>query len=322
MLKKSLILFVLCLAAIAQEASPKIVFTKSSHDFKVIEQGDKVKVDFEFKNTGNAELVIENVKTSCGCTSATPEKKNYAPGEGGVIPVTFNSTRFNGPITKTITITSNDPENPRTQLRISGKVLTEVNAYPTSLTVIDVKRNETITREIKVTSEKLDKLEITDLKAGENLTFLKLETERVDPKTVNIKVSFDGADLPKDKDVSRGTITYKTNSTKFAEMRTTVFIKTTRPVQVRPGTVYFFSSPEGKSRESIVELTPTLSDEMKILKVESDLDFVTAEMVEGGKVKVTLTDKAEKGKFNGVITVKTDLAEQDTVKIPVRGTVI
>lgn len=65
-----LILFVglLSLGSFAQEKVAKIEFETDVIDYGTIEKGsDGVRV-FTFTNTGNAPLIISNVKSTCGCT--------------------------------------------------------------------------------------------------------------------------------------------------------------------------------------------------------------------------------------------------------------
>ena len=79
MKKLSLILLLMSFVAVAQTAGPQISFDKVDHDFGKINQGEKVSVTFKFTNKGSEVLEIADVKTSCGCTSATPEKLSFAP---------------------------------------------------------------------------------------------------------------------------------------------------------------------------------------------------------------------------------------------------
>ena len=70
MKKTVLLLFVglLAFGVQAQEKTAKIEFKTETIDYGEIEKGrDGVRV-FEFKNTGDAPLVISDVKSSCGCT--------------------------------------------------------------------------------------------------------------------------------------------------------------------------------------------------------------------------------------------------------------
>jgi hypothetical protein len=117
------ILFVglMSLGLMAQEKVAKIEFKTEVIDYGTIEKGaDGVRV-FEFTNTGNAPLIISNVRSTCGCT--VPEKPDgpIMPGETGEIKVKYDTNRVN-PIRKTITVISN-ADRPTVALKIKGTVI-------------------------------------------------------------------------------------------------------------------------------------------------------------------------------------------------------
>jgi hypothetical protein len=124
MIKNALLSF--CLFAsisFAQLIQPKLVLQQSSFDFGDIKQGETVSHTFVLSNSGGDLLKISNVKASCGCTAAAPEKNELAPGESTNLLVKFNSTGRQGKQTKTIRIYSNDPLNPEMLLTIAGNVV-------------------------------------------------------------------------------------------------------------------------------------------------------------------------------------------------------
>ena len=105
------------------EDLPVISFDKKVHDFGKIIQGEKVSYNFRFTNTGNSDLVISQVNTSCGCTVTRYPKKTIKPGEKEKITVTFDSEGRKGIQNKTITVASNCQPN-KTILRIKAMVAT------------------------------------------------------------------------------------------------------------------------------------------------------------------------------------------------------
>ncbi len=113
---------VLLLAGVsfAGSAGPKIVLPEGVYDFGTVEQGADVTHEFKFRNSGDADLIITDVKTSCGCTAAVTSAKTIAPGGEGTLKVIFNSRGRRGRQNKTITIFSNDPERPRASVRLTG----------------------------------------------------------------------------------------------------------------------------------------------------------------------------------------------------------
>lgn len=109
------------LISYAQETA-EISFKTEEIDYGKIKAGsDGVRV-FEFTNTGKAPLVITNVSSSCGCTVPSWTKEPIAPGAKGKIEVKYDTNRV-GPISKTVTVTSNAKQNPVKALRIKGEVV-------------------------------------------------------------------------------------------------------------------------------------------------------------------------------------------------------
>lgn len=107
--------------AFAQEKAAKIEFEETTIDYGTIEKGaDGIRV-FKFKNTGDAPLIISNVKSSCGCTIPKKPKEPIMPGATGEIEVKYDTKRVM-PIRKTITVLSN-ASTPTVALKIKGNVI-------------------------------------------------------------------------------------------------------------------------------------------------------------------------------------------------------
>lgn len=64
-----------------------------SHDFGDLRQGVPVKVEFRFKNISAEPLVIDNVRTSCGCTAAEHPEIPVLPGETERILIEFDARK-------------------------------------------------------------------------------------------------------------------------------------------------------------------------------------------------------------------------------------
>ena len=96
-------------------------FKEDEFNFGTIKQGESIKHDFEFTNTGKAPLIISNASGSCGCTVPEWPKEPIAPGAKAVIKVTFNSAGKQGVQDKTVTLQSNAQQNPMV-LHLKGNV--------------------------------------------------------------------------------------------------------------------------------------------------------------------------------------------------------
>ncbi len=121
----------------AQVAGPQIEFERTEHDYGEIEQGGDGKTEFAFTNTGTEPLIISKAKGSCGCTVPEWPKEPIAPGEKSTIRVKYDTKRV-GPISKSVTITSNSVDSSTALLKIKGSVKampTEEEALPEIKTI-------------------------------------------------------------------------------------------------------------------------------------------------------------------------------------------
>lgn len=87
---------------------PIMTFEEIRHEFGTIVAGDVVEHNFVFENTGNADLLIHDVRAECGCTVPNDwPKQAVKPGDSGSISVKFNSKDREGNQVKRLTITAN-----------------------------------------------------------------------------------------------------------------------------------------------------------------------------------------------------------------------
>jgi len=103
------------------EKGAKIDFAKETHDYGDVKYGGNGTCTFKFKNTGNAPLIISKAEGSCGCTVPSWPKEPIAPGASAEISVKYDTKRP-GPISKSVTITSNAINEPTKVIKIKGTV--------------------------------------------------------------------------------------------------------------------------------------------------------------------------------------------------------
>ncbi|NUN07956.1 MAG: DUF1573 domain-containing protein [Ignavibacteriaceae bacterium] len=103
-------------------AGPKITFNSLQYDFGIVAEGKKVPYTFTYKNTGDEDLVISDVRTSCGCTAAVVEGKNLKPGESGRLQIELDTSNRSGRMSRNITVTTNEKSSPMKVLTIYADV--------------------------------------------------------------------------------------------------------------------------------------------------------------------------------------------------------
>lgn len=106
---------------------PVIAFDSTTMEMGRMAEGVQVQKIFSFVNKGPIDLVITDVRGSCGCTVAKDwPRMPIGPGETGAITVNFNSEGRPGKQHKTITVVANTTP-PTTVLTLSGEVVAPGN---------------------------------------------------------------------------------------------------------------------------------------------------------------------------------------------------
>lgn len=102
-------------------ASPTAIKAeRDSVDLGIVKYGEKKHATFKITNRGDAPLIIRDVRTSCGCTNATWDKRPVKPGKTTEVSVVFEPNSL-GKFIKSIDILCNIPEQVYS-LKILGQV--------------------------------------------------------------------------------------------------------------------------------------------------------------------------------------------------------
>ncbi len=104
------------------KGTPRISFESVVHDFGRVIEGEKITYAFKFSNSGNSNLLITGVTSTCGCTVPEFTKDPLNPGEKGTIKVTFDSSKRKGFQNKVVTVVSNTIPS-TTELKIKAMVV-------------------------------------------------------------------------------------------------------------------------------------------------------------------------------------------------------
>lgn len=130
----------------AQDATQQAIsFTKRVHNFGKISvnEGEK-KCSFEFTNKSNKPVVINNIISSCGCTTPVWPKKPIMPGESGKIEVTYLNDQGPYPFDKTLTVYTSASTKPII-LRITGLAYENERSmkemFPVAIGLLGMKNN-------------------------------------------------------------------------------------------------------------------------------------------------------------------------------------
>jgi hypothetical protein len=101
---------------------PAMAFKTEQYDFGKVTEGVVAEYVFTFTNTGTQPLILKEVHASCGCTTPIWTKEPVMPGKTGSIKVAYNSQGRVGIFNKSVSITSNIPDETKV-LFIKGEVI-------------------------------------------------------------------------------------------------------------------------------------------------------------------------------------------------------
>ena len=101
---------------------PVLTVSEEVGDLGQIKPDKEQKHIFTLKNEGGEILVIERVQAPCGCTATLLSDEEILSGNTAQLEVTFNPRGYEGRVTQSVYIYSNDPEIERKKIAITADV--------------------------------------------------------------------------------------------------------------------------------------------------------------------------------------------------------
>jgi hypothetical protein len=323
----------------AAEKAPRLTIVEPVKEFGTVAKGEKLDHSFLVKNTGDADLLIVAARPACGCTVADFDKV-IKPGQTGKVSAHVDTTAFAGPISKTVTLETNDPSTPSSMLTIHATVQPFVEAYPAGFVRYNLLQGDAETQTVTIYSEEEEPFEIknVDVPAGgwARATFEKIENEADRAKNagragqnqykVNITVGGSEAKLGPLADKVRIVTNSKHQPEYFVSISGVI-----RPTfRVEPTVLNFgeVASTDAAATRSLVFQSNDLRqpERFAVTKVESTVPGIVTSVKPGaqkGIFEITLqVDKAATpGDIDGAVKIYTTDTTNPVVTVPVRGTI-
>jgi hypothetical protein len=198
-------------------AAPRLQAEAPLFNFGKVAEGSKTEHTFRFQNTGDTPLIISKVRSSCGCTAALLSAEKLAPGEWGELKTTFNSKGFQGAVTKTVYVYSNDPDQQKALFRLQGNVQKELLVTPRRLQFSAGKDKAPFTATINLRNDGTTQLFLSDLKTTSKELQADLSSSQLSPgESVQIAIRLDPN---RDKNRFAGYVTLRTSSPRTPTLR-------------------------------------------------------------------------------------------------------
>jgi hypothetical protein len=119
-----------CAGGAAGAGGPRLSAMPSSFDFGNVLPEKTLQTDVVLRNVGSAELVIKDVRTTCHCTVVGGYAKRLAPGASTSLRIELTTPALAGPVAQTVTIESNDPDQPTAEVEVKASVIASSKPAP------------------------------------------------------------------------------------------------------------------------------------------------------------------------------------------------
>lgn len=306
----------------AEKNAPDILFDKKTYDFGVAGQHESIIHEFGFTNVGEEVLVLEAVKTTCGCIATVASAKEILPGQRGAIKADFRTSKRKGKQRKTIQVHSNDPDEPQIELDITGVIKTEVALEPEFLYFGEVDKGETVTKTLKLTQIgeqelKLNRVEVDGEYFANHVSSLEGERHRAFQIDVVLKTD---APVGRFADV----ITLHTNLRKRPRIDVPLYGAVMGRIRVKPQMLSFGTLRKGSVVANRLEVVSADHNGFDVVRVVPSPPFISAEVTRanGGKlyeITLKIDDNVPVGRVAGEIHIFTDDPDESLIKVPVYG---
>lgn len=276
---------------------------------------------FVFENVGDEDLHILDVKTSCGCTAALSSDEVIKPGGRGTINVTFNSKSFRGHVSKTVTVTSNDPGEPRSHLKLFADVQPTINYSPSLISMGIIRRTDKQTHTVRLAAEKSKHLEITDLKlSDEYFTWTRREEANPESTVYVYEITLrDDAPLGR---MSEHFTAY-TNLEESKPITVSIRGEIVNHFLAKPSLVNFGSIQRGKAEPRTVIVRPLEDTHFEVKGVQSTHPQIQTRLEDAGegsyKIILDIGPDVVAGPLKARILIKTTDPDEPVLTVPIQG---
>ena len=313
----------------AEKAAPCIEFGKTVHDFGKVQTGEKVKYTFKFKNTGDADLHIEKISTSCGCTAALAADTTVPPGEGSGVNVEFDTAGRRQFQTKTITVQTNDPKKGKVKLKLQGTAIPVVDAEPNYVNFSsNLPKGAGAVQEMKIFTTHKESFEVTGIHS--NVPEVVVEARKAFKEEKRHGYVFRVRLVKKARpDTYSGklTVRIKHPTAKVKVLDVPFYGKVRGSVAPSPAYFNFGNTPVGEAATRSVTLRHYGEAAFRVTSVSEPNEHLSHDLSvkDGGKqveIRLTVAATAPTGRLQGKVIVVTNLPEEKKVEIPIYGFVV
>jgi len=319
-------------AVVEAADGPKLVVAEKIKDMGTVAQGEVLSVDFALVNEGDETLEIKAVRPTCGCTVADFDRE-IAPGKTGYVKAKLETRDFSGPISKSILIMTNDPQDPTLTVVIKTVVHPYVEVLPRPLVRFNAVQHEPMNQKVTVVAAEDEKdFAVTGVKSSVAYLNAKVSPVPKDQLLAGKSAQQYEIVLSIDNDSPVGPVNavldVQTNHPKAKTVPIKVFGVVRSLLHVTPAQVQFgsVSATKKPGRNIILVNNRSGGAEVKVTGAEVNDSAFATEIVtieDGRRYQITITVKpdASPGPRDAILTLNTSDTQFPKLEVPVRANI-
>lgn len=313
---------ILLLLALPSGATPRLVCAQPDYDFGRVKGEPMIEHSFTLENKGDSPLVIRRVVTSCGCTTSKTRSFEIPPGDSKDLPVEIDLKGRSGPQRQFITLHTNDPNNPRLPLKVTGTAVPPIDIAPRTLNLKQVDPDNLADHAgvITLTSNTDEPFTIEKVDALNN----RVQTEWSHAED-SLSATLTLTPLPqKGEGHFTDTLRIHTSHPDVRDKRVLVMWEVRTGVSVAPGVLNLrsLSNAPPQQRYLMVRASPEIQKTLEITDVtweERDLDIDWKHLPMGWRIHIK--DLIVEDRMHGeTLRIRTNHPEFEELRVPVRVT--
>jgi hypothetical protein len=318
-----IVLFLVLTLAItwAKARSPqaKVYFEEDSWDYGTLGIGEEATHVFRFHNTGDTDLEIGNVDSTCSCTTAVLQGKKIKPQAVGELKVSFRENDEKGKLKRTVKVYAAGQSKPMKVLTIRVYVVESYTVKPTQLYF-----DKNGTKELEISSPADMNLQVTKIyTSSKYLSANVSSSQREGDKSVSrisIRLS-----APQAIQKSYDQVTIRTNK-KIPEIKVPVLVSSRNSISIQPSKLLFGAVQNGGLISKRAFISVPEGSPSRIQRIECNSKSVSAELVKQNdrkcEVVVKLKPDAPLGIFQDKAMIYTSDPNTPVLELLVYGTVL
>jgi len=316
--------------AVPEEGAPAVEISELKHDFGTIEPDEVVDHTFTVTNTGDAELKIEGLRTSCGCVTLEASALEIPPEETAELVAELNPQHYGGPSPNiSAYVYTNDPRQKLTVLTVSAEITPEFIVEPRTIDFGTVAKGAGSSRTVRLRQTWREPVEITKLETSpEAIAAFYSEAPQSDESGSGVSKKEYEVEVRLNPDAPGGNlagyVTLFTNVKRVPMVRIPVRAFVRGGVSVVPE-VFLFAGRDTAADLGTIDIYGEAP--FGVGEIQSDIEGIEWKARTTGRrpahlIGATLKPGAQPGPRSGSVTVKLQQAGLEEIVVPVAGVVL